>query len=259
MKALLRRLRCALGVIAIAASLAGLAAIITSYWKVLYQSVALGDEHKVYAFVGDGRITMCIASVASDPLMEVTFKKRAILRTFESHESLVQTQAEVAHQLDEVIGPEDIDGNGQIDPVTLTRDNEAMVEIHRTFQRSMDNVRSRHYSAMVGVFAGVARSEGLAGILIHADPDHREDLALSFPPWLLFGLFSLAPGILFIRFIRRWRRVPLHACRRCRYDLTGNDSGVCPECGSTVPEEQRKMIAAPMANGQPDEPSLSGR
>ena len=32
-----------------------------------------------------------------------------------------------------------------------------------------------------------------------------------------------------------WRaRVPRGHCRRCRYDLTGNVSGVCPECGVEV-------------------------
>jgi predicted Zn-ribbon and HTH transcriptional regulator len=26
-------------------------------------------------------------------------------------------------------------------------------------------------------------------------------------------------------------------CRKCEYNLTGNTSGVCPECGSAVPEQ----------------------
>lgn len=30
-----------------------------------------------------------------------------------------------------------------------------------------------------------------------------------------------------------------HLCKTCGYNLTGNVSGVCPECGTTVPEEQR--------------------
>ena len=31
------------------------------------------------------------------------------------------------------------------------------------------------------------------------------------------------------------RRVPQGRCRQCDYDLTGNTSGVCPECGTAVP------------------------
>ena len=31
-----------------------------------------------------------------------------------------------------------------------------------------------------------------------------------------------------------WRdhRIPPHCCRTCRYDLSGNTSGICPECGT---------------------------
>jgi hypothetical protein len=34
----------------------------------------------------------------------------------------------------------------------------------------------------------------------------------------------------------------LIACGQCGYDLTGNLSGVCPECGWTIPPEARKRI-----------------
>ena len=29
-------------------------------------------------------------------------------------------------------------------------------------------------------------------------------------------------------------RIPPDLCQRCRYDLTGNTSGVCPECGERI-------------------------
>ena len=40
------------------------------------------------------------------------------------------------------------------------------------------------------------------------------------------------------RLIQRdlWRRLP-HLCSACGYDLTGNASGTCPECGRAVPFE----------------------
>ncbi len=28
----------------------------------------------------------------------------------------------------------------------------------------------------------------------------------------------------------------LYACQRCQFDLTGNVSGVCPECGTPIPD-----------------------
>lgn len=33
---------------------------------------------------------------------------------------------------------------------------------------------------------------------------------------------------------RRSRRTPPHCCQQCGYNLTGNESGVCPECGTEI-------------------------
>ena len=51
---------------------------------------------------------------------------------------------------------------------------------------------------------------------------------LTVPLWIPFLLVA-APTFLAWR---RTRRPPAWRCRNCRYDLTGNVSGVCPECGS---------------------------
>lgn len=53
------------------------------------------------------------------------------------------------------------------------------------------------------------------------------------PTWLPAFLGVLP--LLFLAFsaIRR-RRIPPGHCRKCRYDLTGNTSGICPECGTPI-------------------------
>jgi hypothetical protein len=57
----------------------------------------------------------------------------------------------------------------------------------------------------------------------------------SVPIWLMPVLFAAYPTIAFIRGpFRRYRRRRKGLCLRCGYDLTGNVSGVCPECGSEV-------------------------
>lgn len=59
---------------------------------------------------------------------------------------------------------------------------------------------------------------------------------LAFPPWLPIPILAAFP-VLYAAFIfrrrRRRRRRPGH-CLKCDYDLTGNMSGVCPECGMEI-------------------------
>jgi len=53
---------------------------------------------------------------------------------------------------------------------------------------------------------------------------------------LLAVLFAIYPAVFFIRGYRRRRanRQALRPCSQCGYDLQGNKSGVCPECGTAV-------------------------
>ncbi len=50
---------------------------------------------------------------------------------------------------------------------------------------------------------------------------------LSIPIWCIL----VATGVPGIYLLRRDRRPPTGHCRKCGYDLTGNVSGACPECG----------------------------
>lgn len=52
------------------------------------------------------------------------------------------------------------------------------------------------------------------------------------PLWLGVLIFGLPTTILWYRD----RRKPLRVCRKCAYDLRGNTSGVCPECGAGFDE-----------------------
>ena len=51
--------------------------------------------------------------------------------------------------------------------------------------------------------------------------------SLAVPMWIPFVLIAVPSFIAW----RVTRHLPGH-CRKCQYDLTGNVSGVCPECGS---------------------------
>jgi len=65
--------------------------------------------------------------------------------------------------------------------------------------------------------------------------------SLSISSWYLFSLLVIYPTIFFIRTYRRRRvnRQALQPCGQCGYDLQGNESGTCPECGAanTIPSK----------------------
>jgi len=56
---------------------------------------------------------------------------------------------------------------------------------------------------------------------------------LALPCWLLLLIFGIPTGLLWTF---RERDLPPNACEHCGYDLTGNVSGRCPECGTPLQE-----------------------
>jgi len=52
---------------------------------------------------------------------------------------------------------------------------------------------------------------------------------------MMFILMAAYPTLAFIRGpVRRHRRRKRGLCVKCAYNLTGNVSGTCPECGTKV-------------------------
>lgn len=55
------------------------------------------------------------------------------------------------------------------------------------------------------------------------------------PLWIPFLLIAVPTAF----FLWPKRRIPPGHCQFCGYDLTGNVSGTCPECGSAVADQTR--------------------
>jgi hypothetical protein len=54
---------------------------------------------------------------------------------------------------------------------------------------------------------------------------------LDVPLWILLAVVAAPTGVLW--YVDRRRNPPGH-CRKCGYNLTGNVSGRCPECGTII-------------------------
>ena len=62
------------------------------------------------------------------------------------------------------------------------------------------------------------------------------NIGCGLPAWFVCIVAGAYPAIAFVRgpMLRRRHRRKRGLCERCAYDLTGNTSGVCPECGTQI-------------------------
>lgn len=60
------------------------------------------------------------------------------------------------------------------------------------------------------------------------------DWTLTLPLWIPFVLIAIPTAALWWR---DRRRIPPGHCEKCGYNLAGNVSGVCPECGERIPAD----------------------
>jgi hypothetical protein len=67
--------------------------------------------------------------------------------------------------------------------------------------------------------------------------------------WAVASPAALVAAICWLRGWKVGRRVRRNRCRTCDYDLTGNLSGVCPECGRVVDVATTQSAHAPSQNG----------
>ena len=72
-------------------------------------------------------------------------------------------------------------------------------------------------------------------LLRRGNPQYRARYTIV-PMWIYAPTVLLVPGWLaWRRIARRFSRLSYPACECCEYNLTGNTSGVCPECGTRLP------------------------
>jgi len=100
-------------------------------------------------------------------------------------------------------------------------------------------VRIVHFAGR-GVCGGSFSDDERIGLATRPLPPPRfVETNLQVPAWLPAPIFAAYPVVAFIIGpMRRWRRRMQGQCLACGYNLTGNVSGVCPECGTAKPAER---------------------
>ncbi len=82
-----------------------------------------------------------------------------------------------------------------------------------------------------------------AGVIAIVYPISKWVLGITQPQYGIVLMGTMLVSIPFaylvgkrIFLVCRWKTVVFDGryCRHCRYDLTGNESGVCPECGTPI-------------------------
>jgi hypothetical protein len=82
-----------------------------------------------------------------------------------------------------------------------------------------------------------------------AKPNRWTTIDVEIPLWFVMYLSALFPIRWLELRIRRKSRPGL--CRCCGYNLTGNTSGVCPECGSPIPQTATPASSSAESSGEP--------
>jgi len=72
------------------------------------------------------------------------------------------------------------------------------------------------------------------GVNVRGGPTADVPPNVRFPDWSVIILTAIAPVVYVSLLLRALARVRRGICRGCGYNLTGNTSGVCPECGLIV-------------------------
>jgi len=103
---------------------------------------------------------------------------------------------------------------------------------------------SLHYDGAVLLPPFWQGSFDFGGLRYRASTGAWQYVNLSSPSWLAGGLLALYPSFVFLRPpIRRRIRRRRGWCLWCGYDLTGNVTGMCSECGEAIlPTERQRRL-----------------
>ena len=104
-----------------------------------------------------------------------------------------------------------------------------------SYVRDVDpNFLNNPVASRTSHFLGFLYMSGRAGAHRPSNPPQVATL-VAVPLWMSLVITTPYPTTAFIRGpLRRWRRRKRGECANCGYNLTGNVTGVCSECGTKI-------------------------
>ncbi len=106
-------------------------------------------------------------------------------------------------------------------------------------QKALQSVGWKHSRWLIVFYACMfAVLVALYEVLLHSHVPHWANslayLAMSIPS--MFAAYAVSRQSIRRRLRRNLRSEGVYLCIPCGYDLTGNETGICPECGAYVEE-----------------------
>jgi hypothetical protein len=235
-----RWIRVALLALVVAVSLTGLGLLVASFWRPFDGSLALGSDYRGHFFSHRGRITICIEEGGGQSLSGMGFLRDLTAGIRSIHRAKVR-EAEMRVQMEKL--RQEVEKQSQGSSSRDYRDLDFIASA--LSKRARDQLMANAYQlaiAETAILPKLPKGHGYAGLVFKYDSDSEERLVVSLPTWFLTVFLLIAPGLLTFRIVRGRRRYSILGCKRCAYNLTGLTSSVCPECGTLIPDEQKRAI-----------------
>jgi hypothetical protein len=224
------------------ATLSTLLAAAVSFRRPLYLDISRFQQTWSFAHVAGGCATLCYVNDDMPPVLKASVRPAGWL-------ALRPTIAQVAKERAECLGSvADVDQRllllsqgGREQDLT---DRQRLLELSALLTIQYELLVKQSAVLSLALFVpgilNVAASNSVLGFFVSSSSTPSPEVVIRFPLWLPVVLFAFLPIRAFIRgpIARRRlrRRRDLGQCMGCGYDLTGNVSGICPECGAAIPK-----------------------
>lgn len=212
----------------IVAWLATLGLGVASYWWRGQWDLSVHGERCLFVQLAQGHMTMFYAGRDDPPLLSAKHPTFRVWRGTRFGTRL----------LDVLLTPRGVDRE-IAEGVTDTWIGSLVVESPRLAEwkrfRLVELRRARCF--VNNAVVGLAQKSATLGFFVHVARTPVTEVVVRMPLWPLLIVFGIAPMVAWGRRrvrIRAERRRRSNRCVACDYDLRGNVSGVCPECGKAI-------------------------